>query len=205
MRQSVAHCQQSTNNVDNVGFDFYRRVTNRAAGRRTGTRNQEWAMTPQRTAVVTGAASERGIGRETARRLAEDGWAIVVLDLDAEAAAGAAGAIAAEYGVATFAHGVDVADELSVTAAQRAVSAQVTAGQLPVVGAVVNIAGITSPVPFLDTTLDLWNKVLAVNATGTYLVTKAFLPELLAAGWGRIITMSSVSAQRGGGVFGKVP
>ena len=59
--------------------------------------------------------------------------------------------------------------------------------------------------PFLDTTLDLWNKVMAVNATGTYLVTKAFLPELLAAGWGRIVTMSSVSAQRGGGVFGKVP
>jgi 2-hydroxycyclohexanecarboxyl-CoA dehydrogenase len=85
------------------------------------------------------------------------------------------------------------------------VSAQVLSGQLPRVGAVVNIAGITSPVPFLDTTLDLWNKVMAVNATGTYLVTKAFLPELLAAGWGRIITMSSVSAQRGGGVFGKVP
>ena len=41
-------------------------------------------MTPQRTAVVTGAGSERGIGRATARRLAEDGWAIVVLDLDAE-------------------------------------------------------------------------------------------------------------------------
>lgn len=162
-------------------------------------------MTPQRTAVVTGAASERGIGRATARRLAEDGWAVVVLDLDADAAARAAEAIAGEYGVPTYAHAVDVADEDSVTAAQQAVAGQVTAADLPAVGAVVNIAGITSPVPFLDTTLDLWNKVLAVNATGTYLVTKAFLPEMLAAGWGRIITMSSVSAQRGGGVFGKVP
>jgi NAD(P)-dependent dehydrogenase (short-subunit alcohol dehydrogenase family) len=73
------------------------------------------------------------------------------------------------------------------------------------VGAVANIAGITSPVPFLETELALWDKVMAVNATGTYLVTKAFLPGMLEAGWGRIVNMSSVSAQRGGGVFGKVP
>ena len=73
------------------------------------------------------------------------------------------------------------------------------------VGALANIAGITSPVPFLETTLELWNKVMAVNATGTYLVTKAFLPAMIDNGWGRIVNMSSVSAQRGGGVFGKVP
>jgi 2-hydroxycyclohexanecarboxyl-CoA dehydrogenase len=162
-------------------------------------------MTPQRTAVVTGAGSERGIGRAAARRLAEDGWAIAVLDLDAEAATKAADAIASEYDVVTFAHVVDVADETSVTRARQAISAQVLGGELPRIGAVVNIAGITSPIPFLDTTVELWNKVMAVNATGTYLVTKAFLPDLLASGWGRIITMSSVSAQRGGGVFGKVP
>ncbi len=46
---------------------------------------------------------------------------------------------------------------------------------------------------------------MAVNATGTYLVTKAFLPGMIAQGFGRIVNMSSVSAQRGGGVFGKVP
>jgi 2-hydroxycyclohexanecarboxyl-CoA dehydrogenase len=74
-----------------------------------------------------------------------------------------------------------------------------------VVGALANIAGITSPVPFLETTLELWNKVMTVNATGTYLVTKAFLPGMLENKWGRIVNMSSVSAQRGGGVFGKVP
>ena len=78
-------------------------------------------------------------------------------------------------------------------------------GALPPVGALANIAGITSPVPFLDTTLELWNTVMAVNATGTYLVTKAFLPAMLENRWGRIVNMSSVSAQRGGGVFGKVP
>ena len=84
-------------------------------------------------------------------------------------------------------------------------AAEVGAGTLPAVGALANIAGITSPVPFLETTLDLWNKVMAVNSTGTYLVTKAFLPDMIDNGWGRIVNMSSVSAQRGGGVFGKVP
>ena len=98
-----------------------------------------------------------------------------------------------------------MADEASVAAAQKAIAAQVADGALPPVGALANIAGITSPVPFLETTLDLWNKVMAVNATGTYLVTKAFLPDMIEQGFGRIVNMSSVSAQRGGGVFGKVP
>jgi 2-hydroxycyclohexanecarboxyl-CoA dehydrogenase len=98
-----------------------------------------------------------------------------------------------------------VTSEESVADAHEAVAAEVAAGNLPAVGALANIAGITSPVPFLDTTLELWNTVMAVNATGTYLVTKAFLPGMLEARWGRIVNMSSVSAQRGGGVFGKVP
>ena len=159
----------------------------------------------QRTAVVTGATSERGIGKATARRYAQDGWAVVILDLDAEAAEKVAAEIGADYGVPAFGCRVDVADEASVTAAHDAVAAEVKEGRLPVVGALANIAGITSPVPFLETTLDLWNKVMAVNATGTYLVTKAFLPDMLEQQWGRIVNMSSVSAQRGGGVFGRVP
>ncbi|MBN9741492.1 short-chain dehydrogenase [Amycolatopsis sp. A1MSW2902] len=158
----------------------------------------------RRTAVITGAGAPRGIGRATAARFARDGWAVVVLDLDEPAAKEVAGELAAT-GATAFSHGVDVADEASVLAAYAAVRAEVDAGRLPGVGAVVNIAGITSPVPFLETTLDLWNKVLAVNATGTYLVTKAFLPDLIEAGWGRIVNMSSVSAQQGGGVFGRTP
>ncbi|MEV5536695.1 SDR family oxidoreductase [Saccharopolyspora shandongensis] len=159
----------------------------------------------QRTAVVTGAAAPRGIGKAAALRYAREGWAVVVLDLDEPAAKAAAEDIAAQTGATVFAHGIDVADEPSVQAAYDAVRAEVAAARLPAVGALANIAGITSPVPFLETTLDLWNKVLAVNATGTYLVTKAFLPDLIEAGWGRIVTMSSVSAQQGGGVFGKTP
>jgi 2-hydroxycyclohexanecarboxyl-CoA dehydrogenase len=162
-------------------------------------------MTTQRTAVITGAASERGIGMTVADRYAREGWAVAILDLDAERAEQVAAQIAERHGVPAYGGGVNVADEASVTAAQAAVQAEVDGGRLPVVGALANIAGITSPVPFLETTLELWNKVMAVNATGTYLVTKAFLPGMLEAGWGRIVNMSSVSAQRGGGVFGKVP
>jgi 2-hydroxycyclohexanecarboxyl-CoA dehydrogenase len=162
-------------------------------------------MSAVRTAVVTGAASARGIGRGVARRYARDGWGVVILDIDGEAAVAAAADIANEFGVPTFGHLIDVADESSVDAAYQSVLEKVAGGQLPELGAIVNIAGITSPVPFLETTLDIWNRVMAVNATGTYLVTKAFLPQLLEARWGRIIVMSSVSAQRGGGVFGKVP
>lgn len=161
--------------------------------------------TIQRTAVITGAASETGIGMTTARRFARDGWAVVILDLDDDRSTKSALSIGEEFGVPAFGYAVDVADEESVTAAHESVAAEVAATGLPPVGAVVNIAGITSPVPFLDTTLDLWHKVMNVNATGTYLVSRAFLPEMLENGWGRIVNMSSVSAQRGGGVFGKVP
>jgi NAD(P)-dependent dehydrogenase (short-subunit alcohol dehydrogenase family) len=158
-----------------------------------------------RTAVVTGAASDKGIGRATAERYAEDGWGIVVLDLDGEKSAKVAAEIGSSYDVPAFGHAIDVADEASVNSAYFRVKAEVDSGALPTVGAVANIAGITSPVPFMETTVELWNKVFAVNATGTYLVTKAFLPDMITEGWGRIVTMSSVSAQRGGGVFGKVP
>ena len=157
--------------------------------------------TTPRTVVITGVGAERGIGRGAAHRFAQDGWAVVGLDLDGVAAEKLAAELAERYGVAALGRQVDVADEASVAASRAAV----TAAGLPPVGAVLNIAGITSPVPFLETTLELWNKVFAVNATGTYLVTKAFLPEMIEAGYGRIITMSSVSAQQGGGVFGKTP
>jgi 2-hydroxycyclohexanecarboxyl-CoA dehydrogenase len=159
----------------------------------------------QRTAVITGATSDRGIGMAVADRYGREGWAVVVLDLDGEKSAKVAAEIGNRFAVPAFGHALDVTSEAAVAAAQRAVAAEVECGALPPVGAIANIAGITSPVPFLETTLDLWNTVMAVNATGTYLVTKAFLPAMIDNGWGRVVNMSSVSAQRGGGVFGKVP
>src|SRR3954470_15765723 len=162
-------------------------------------------MTTTRTAIVTGATSDRGIGMTVAQRYAREGWAGVILDLAGEKSAKVAAEIGNRFAVPAFGHAVDVTSEESVAAAEAAVAAEVRSGALPPVGAVANIAGITSPVPFLETTLELWNTVMAVNATGTYLVTKAFLPAMIETGWGRVVNMSSVSAQRGGGVFGKVP
>ena len=155
----------------------------------------------QRTVIITGVGAERGIGRATAHRFARDGWAVAGLDLDGDASAKLAAELTEQYGVPAYGGAVNVADEDSVLAARDAVHA----ADLPTVGAVLNIAGITSPVPFMETTLALWNKVFAVNSTGTYLVTKAFLPDMIDGGYGRIVNMSSVSAQQGGGVFGKTP
>ena len=163
-------------------------------------------MTPTRTAVLTGAAAERGIGQATARAYAKAGWAVAILDLDGEARDPRRGRH--RLGIRRRRRTADPSTwptKSSVAAAQKAIATKVDGGALPPVGALANIAGITSPVPFLETTLDLWNTVMAVNATGTYLVTKAFLPDMIQQGFGRIVNMSSVSAQRGGGVFGKVP
>jgi 2-hydroxycyclohexanecarboxyl-CoA dehydrogenase len=152
----------------------------------------------EQTVVITGAGSERGIGRATALRLASDGYAIAILDLDEEAARHTAEVVATAHGVKTFSAKVDVADVASVAAAVAALEAS----DLPAVSGLVNNAGITSPTRFLDIELDEWERIFRVNVTGTFIVTKAFLPGMIERGFGRIVNLSSVSAQRGGGVFG---
>jgi len=157
----------------------------------------------QRTVVVTGAGSPRGIGRATARRLARDGWAVAVLDLDGGAAVEVAEELARDFGVPARGFKADVTDEASVEAAITAVEA--TDSGLPGIGGLANIAGVTSPTRFFETTLQEWNRIMTINATGTYIVTKRVAATLKDLGHGRIVNMSSVSAVRGGGVFGGVP
>ena len=149
------------------------------------------------TAIVTGAGSERGIGRATALTLAAAGHAVAVLDVDGDAARRTADLVAERHGVATLGLAADVSDPDAV---DRAVT-EVEAG-LPMVTVLVNNAGITRPTRFVDIEPDEWALVFAVNVTGTYLVTRRVLPGMLARGHGRIVSISSVSAQRGGGVFG---
>lgn len=153
----------------------------------------------QRSVVITGVAAERGIARASAHRFAHDGWAVAGLDLDGQAARALADELSDRYSVPAFGGAVDVSDEGSVTAARDAV----LACDLPPVGAVLNIAGITSPIPFMETTAELWNRIMAVNATGPFLVTRAFVPDMTQGGYGRVVNLSSISAQQGGGVFGK--
>ena len=155
----------------------------------------------QRTAVVTGAASPRGIGFATARRFAAEGWAVAILDIDEAGARAAAEKIAADLDATVVGFGADVTDAASLAACVEGIAA---AG-LPPVGALANIAGVASPVPFLDVELTEWHRVLDINLTGTFLACQAFLPQMISGGYGRIINMSSVSAQQGGGVFSKTP
>ena len=152
----------------------------------------------ERTAVVTGAASPRGIGRALAARLAGQGWSVALLDLDGEAVEQAARAVAGDTGATTLGVGVDVADEASVRSAAQRVE-----GALPPVVAVANLAGISSPTPFFETTAAEWDRVMAVNARGTFLVTQAFARGMVDRSLGRVVSASSVSAQRGGGTYSK--
>jgi NAD(P)-dependent dehydrogenase (short-subunit alcohol dehydrogenase family) len=155
--------------------------------------------TSDMTAVVTGAGSRRGIGRATAHTLAAAGWNIAVLDLDEAGAKETADSVAAAHGVAALGAACDVTDDASVETALATVT-----GALPPVGAVVNNAGITSPVPFLEVTAAEWERVFAVNIRGAYNVTRRLAPGMAERGFGRIVFLSSVSAERGGGVFGGV-
>ncbi len=155
--------------------------------------------TSERTAVVTGAGSTRGIGRATAHTLAAAGWNVAVLDLDEAGAKDAATEIADQHGVQAVGVGCDVTDAASVETALAAVAEAV-----PPAGALVNNAGITSPTPFLEVTAEEWERIFAVNVRGSYYVTRRLAPGMVEQGFGRIVFLSSVSAERGGGVFGGV-
>ena len=154
----------------------------------------------ERTAVVTGAASPRGIGRATAARLASSGWSVAVLDLDDDASKATAGEIADRYGVTTVGIGTDVADRASVDAA----IARIDQALPPVVG-LANVAGVSSPIDFLDVTAEEWDRVIDINLKGTFHVTQAVLPGMVERRLGRIVSVSSVSAQVGGGTYSKAP
>lgn len=152
-----------------------------------------------RTAVLTGAASARGIGRATADRLASDGWSIGILDRDAAAANAAAEEINSTHGVAALGVGADVADQGAVDTAIAAIEQALP----PVVG-LVNLAGISSPTAFMDETVEGWDGVFAVNMRGTFIVTQRVLHGMINRQLGRVVSISSVSAQRGGGTYSKV-
>jgi len=156
---------------------------------------------PQRTVVLSGVGSPRGIGRATACRFAAKGWAVAGGDLDGGAAQALAAELRSQYGVPALGTQVDVTSPESIASFRDAV----LTAELPVVGAVVPLAGVPSTTPILEVTLELWERVFAVNSTGTYLLVSAFLPDMVEAGFGRVVTMSSVSAQQGGGVFSKTP
>ena len=151
------------------------------------------------TAVVTGAGSTRGIGRATAHALAAAGWNVAILDLDEAGAKDAADEIAEQHGVQAVGVGCDVTDDASVEAALATV-----AGAVPPVGALVNNAGITSPTPFLEVTARGVGAHVRRQRARLLQRHPPLAPGMVERGFGRIVFLSSVSAERGGGVFGGV-
>jgi 2-hydroxycyclohexanecarboxyl-CoA dehydrogenase len=143
----------------------------------------------ERVALVTGAAA--GIGAACAKRLAREGIAIGVLDLDAERCVDTVRAIKAAGGKAV-ALGADISDRMQVNAATASLR-----GAFGPITIVVNNAGIAGHVPFLEMSDEQWEVMLKVNLTGTFIVTQIVLPDMVAAGWGRIINISSSGAQTG--------
>ena len=142
-----------------------------------------------RVAVVTGAAA--GMGLAVAQRLAAGGHRVALLDLDGDAAATAAADLRAT-GATAFAATVDVADRAAVDHAIGKVRTE-----LGPVEIIVTSAGLDEFQSFTDITAEAWARMLAVNLTGTFHCLQAVIPDMLAAGWGRIVTISSSSAQSG--------
>jgi len=144
--------------------------------------------TMDRVAVVTGAAS--GMGLAIARQLAARGHKVGMLDLQGKALQPAE-SLRTE-GATAVAVDADVTDRRAVDAAFDVVRAQL--GPITII---VTAAGIESFEPFSDIKIESWERILAVNLTGTFHCLQAAVPDMLAARWGRMVTISSSSAQSG--------
>lgn len=152
-----------------------------------------------RVAVVTGGAS--GIGLAVSRRLVARGDRVAVFDVDSDAAARVADEINASpksdasprsNGGQAFGVGVDVTDRPGIEAALDRVRSEF--GPIEII---VTSAGITGYSPFTEMSNDDWDRIIRVNLTGTFHCLQPVIPDMIEAGWGRIVTISSSSAQSG--------
>jgi NAD(P)-dependent dehydrogenase (short-subunit alcohol dehydrogenase family) len=147
-----------------------------------------------RGVVVTGAASPRGLGLAAAKLLAEHGARVLITDIDAAAA---------ERAAASLPGSVHLGARCDVTnRSECEASAALALARLGRIDVLVNIAGITSPQRLLEVDAATYDRVFDINMRGTLHMTQAVVPAMRRQGSGSIVNMSSVSAQRGGGVFG---
>jgi 2-hydroxycyclohexanecarboxyl-CoA dehydrogenase len=157
----------------------------------TNEKRRQGEREPQvsRVAVVTGGGS--GMGRAICHHLARQGRQVAVLDINGDAADEVAKEVQAEGGTAIGAL-VDVSDRAAIDAALDEVRTA-----LGPIGIMVTSAGIEGFEDFLDIDADAWDRMIAVNLTGTFHCLQAAVPDMIEAGWGRIVTISSSSAQSG--------
>lgn len=144
-------------------------------------------------AVITGGAGLNGLGFATARAMADQGAKVVILDLEGANPQAAA----AQLGPDHLGLVANVTDKASCEKAVEAIKARY--GRIDIL---VNNAGITQPVKFLDITGGDYDRILDVSLRGTLYASQAVLPVMLAQKSGSIVCISSVSAQRGGGILG---
>lgn len=146
-----------------------------------------------KVAVISGGASPRGIGFATAKLFAQHGARVAILDIDEAGAQRAA----AELGPQHSGFRCDVADLASCQ--------QVASHVLKLFGKadiLLANAGITQPLKFMEISPENWDRVMDVNLRGVFYLSQAFVPHMRERRQGSIACMSSVSAQRGGGIFG---
>jgi NAD(P)-dependent dehydrogenase (short-subunit alcohol dehydrogenase family) len=141
--------------------------------------------------VITGGGSKRGLGRAMAKLFHEHGAKLALLDID-EAAVKEAASLVGGKGY--------VCDVTNEAACQAAVAAILK--DFGTIDVLVNNAGVTSPHRLLDVDTNTYDRIMDINMRGTFHMTKACVPAMKAQKSGSIVNMSSVSAQRGGGVFG---
>jgi 2-hydroxycyclohexanecarboxyl-CoA dehydrogenase len=142
-----------------------------------------------RVAVVTGGAS--GIGGAISARLAERGHKVAIFDRQSESLTAQVSALQ-EQGYSVSGHPVDVTDRAAVDAAVTAVRQAFGPVQI-----VVTSAGVSDFQSFLDISVEQWEQTLSVNVTGTFHCVQAIVPDMITAGWGRIVTISSTAGQSG--------
>ncbi len=142
-----------------------------------------------RVAVVTGGAS--GMGEAICHDLGARGHKVAVLDINGQAAQRVCGELR-EKGVDSLGAAVDVSDRVAVEEAFARVRTE-----LGPVHILVTSAGMVDFCAFTDITVQTWNRLIDVNLTGTFHCAQVAVPDMLEAGWGRIVMISSSSAQRG--------
>ena len=147
-------------------------------------------------AIITGAASAKGIGKAVALSMTKLGASVALCDVDAAGVEQLTGRIN-DGGGRAVGFQADVSSPEDVERVVRE-----TRNRWGRIDILVNNAGVTQPIKVMDTTLEDWNRIVDVNLKGTFLFSKAVLPYMTERKYGRIVNVSSVSGKRGGGIYG---